>query len=158
MSSGANSLHQNGDGIRGPARVSTGSPGLDDVLSGGLPQSHLFLLQGEPGTGKTTLGLQFLLAGARAGEPVMYVTLSESRRELDGIAISHGWALDNLTVFEFQSRENSLMPEDQYSAFHPAEMEFQDTTQLILKQVELVQPTRIVFDSLSEIRLLARDS
>lgn len=142
----------------GQRRASTGIAGLDEVLGGGLAPGHLFLLEGEPGTGKTTLGLQFLLAGATAGEKVMYVTLSESRREIEEVARSHHWSLDQIAIFEFTPKENTLRPEDQYSAFHPSEVEFQDTTQSILEQVDKLQPNRIVFDSLSEIRLLARDS
>lgn len=140
------------------ARVSTGIAGLNDVLGGGFPQGHFFLVEGEPGTGKTTLGLQFLMQGARSGEAVLYVTLSESQDEVEKIARSHGWSLDGVTIFEFTPTEDSLRPEDQYSAFHPSEVEFQDTTQSILNEVERVQPRRVVLDSLSEIRLLARDS
>ncbi|MDZ4799124.1 MAG: ATPase domain-containing protein [Bryobacteraceae bacterium] len=139
-------------------RVSSGVVGLDDVLGGGFPQGHSFLVQGEPGTGKTTLGLQFLMDGARRGEQVLYVTLSESQREIEKVARSHGWTLENLTIFEYTPTEDSLRPEDQYSAFHPSEVEFQDTTQNILAEVDRVQPARVVLDSLSEIRLLARDS
>lgn len=139
-------------------RVSTGITGLDDVLKGGFPQGHFFLLEGEPGTGKTTLGLQFLMDGARRGEKSLYVTLSESQREIEKVARSHRWSLEGVTIFEYTPTEDSLRPEDQYSAFHPSEVEFQDTTQNILREVERVQPTRVVLDSLSEIRLLARDS
>jgi len=139
-------------------RVSTGIKGLDDVLNGGFPQGHFFLIEGEPGTGKTTLGLQFLMQGARKGEKSLYVTLSESKREIEKVARSHRWSLEGVTIFEFTPTEDSLRPEDQYSAFHPSEVEFQDTTQNILREVERVQPTRVVLDSLSEIRLLARDS
>jgi circadian clock protein KaiC len=128
------------------------------VLHGGFPQGHFFLIEGEPGTGKTTLGLQFLMEGARAGEKSLYVTLSESKREIQKVARSHRWSLEGVTIFEFTPTEDSLRPEDQYSAFHPSEVEFQDTTQSILNEVERVQPTRVVLDSLSEIRLLARDS
>jgi circadian clock protein KaiC len=139
-------------------RVSTGVTGLDNVLSGGFPQGHFFLVEGEPGTGKTTLGLQFLMAGARNRENTLYVTLSESKREIEKVARSHGWSLEGVTIFEYTPTEESLRPEDQYSAFHPSEVEFQDTTQHILREVERVQPARVVLDSLSEIRLLARDS
>jgi circadian clock protein KaiC len=139
-------------------RLSTGIEGLDDVLGGGFPKGHFFLVEGEPGAGKTTLGLQFLIAGAQKGEKVLYVTLSESTAEIQKVARSHGWSLDGVSIFEYTPTEESLRPEDQYSAFHPTEVEFQDTTQTILRKVEETEATRIVLDSLSEIRLLARDS
>ena len=142
----------------GDELISAGIDGLDDVLRGGLPRGHFFLVEGEPGAGKTTLGLQFLMDGAAKGERVLYVTLSESEHEIQKIARSHSWALDNIHIYEFTPTEESLRPEDQYSAFHPSDVEFHDTTQNILKEVERVQPTRVVLDSLSEIRLLARDS
>jgi len=139
-------------------RVPTGIVGLDDVLHGGFPRGHFFLVEGEPGTGKTTIGLQFLMDGASKGEKTLYVTLSESQQEIEKVARSHGWSLKGVTIFEYTPSEDSLRSEDQYSAFHPSEVEFQDTTQSILQEVERVQPSRVVFDSLSEIRLLARDS
>jgi circadian clock protein KaiC len=139
-------------------RDSTGITGLNDVLGGGLPRGHLFLVEGEPGTGKTTMGLQFLLAGVRAGEKGMYITLSESKRELLGVARSHHWSIKDIALFEYTPTEQNLREEDQYSAFHPSEVEFQDITKSFLEQIEAIQPRRIVFDSLSELRLLARDS
>ncbi len=138
--------------------ISTGIAGLDDVLNGGVPRGHFFLVQGEPGAGKTTLGLQFLMEGRRRGERVLYVTLSESLREIEKVARSHRWSLEGVTIYEFTPTEDSLRAEDQYSAFHPADVEFQDAMQNILDKVEAVEPTRTVIDSLSEIRLLARDS
>jgi len=139
-------------------RDSTGIAGLDDVLGGGFPKGHLFLVEGEPGTGKTTMALQFLLAGAAVGEKGMYITLSESKRELLEVARSHHWSLDDISLFEYTPTEEALREEDQYSAFHPSELEFQDITRNILDQIGTVQPRRIIFDSLSELRLLARDS
>ncbi len=140
------------------SRASTGVPGLDDILNGGFPAGHLYLFEGDPGTGKTTIGLQFLRCGAALGERVLYVTLSESQTELREGAESHGWSLDGVEIHEFAPTEDALRPEDQYSHFHPSEIEFQDTTQHILTKIQTLQPSRVVFDSLSELRLLARDS
>ena len=139
-------------------QLSTGITGLDDVLNGGLPRGHVFLVEGEPGAGKTTLGLQFLMRGVRNGDRVLYVTLSESEREIRKVAQSHGWSLENVAIYEFTPNEDSLKPDDQYSAFHPSDVEFEDTMQRILAEVDRLQPARVVIDSLSEIRLLARNS
>ena len=139
-------------------RISTGIAGLDDILCGGWPANHLYLVEGDPGTGKTTLALQFLLEGVKQGERVLYITLSESRAELLEIAASHEWPLEGVQIFEYAPEEESLRPENEYSALHPSEVEFQDTMQSILKAVDESRPSRVVFDSLSEIRLLARDS
>jgi circadian clock protein KaiC len=140
------------------AVVPSGVPGLDNVLGGGLPRGHFFLVEGEPGAGKTTFGLQFLLAGRDFGESVLYVTLSESESEIRKVARSHGWDIDGIHLYEFMPTEEALRPEQQYSAFHPTNVEFQDTMQKILDRVESVRPVRIVLDSLSEIRLLADDA
>jgi circadian clock protein KaiC len=136
-------------------RASTGVAGLDSILGGGLPTNHLYLLDGEPGTGKTTLALQFLLEGARHGERGLYVTLSESSLELEGVAQSHGWTLDGVEVFELSTADAPTV--DEYTLFHPAEVELQETVGEVLKAVREANPSRVVFDSLSEMRLLARD-
>jgi circadian clock protein KaiC len=136
-------------------RASTGIAGLDSILGGGLPTNHLYLLDGEPGTGKTTVALQFLLEGAKHGERGLYVTLSESSLELEGVAQSHGWSLDDIEVFELSTTEAAT--EDEYTLFHPAEVELQETVSEVLKAVTEANPARVVFDSLSEMRLLARD-
>jgi len=141
----------------GPPRIETGVSGLDNILNGGLPQGHLYLLEGDPGTGKTTAALQFLLAGVRNNESVIYVTLSESRQELIQVVESHGWATDGLNIFEMVPREDDMSPEAQYTVFHPSEVELADTMTAILEQVDAVNPRRVVFDSLSELRMLARD-
>jgi circadian clock protein KaiC len=135
--------------------VSTGVEGLDDVLGGGLTEHRLYLLEGMPGTGKTTLALQFLLEGARLHEPVLYVTLSESEEELRRSAASHGWSLEGVTVRELIPSGESLENDEIYTMFHPSEVELGETTRGILADVERLKPTRIVFDSLSEFRLLA---
>jgi circadian clock protein KaiC len=115
----------------------------------------LYLIEGMPGAGKTTLALQFLLEGVRQGESVLYVTLSESEEELRAVAVSHGWSLDKMQIRELVPKEDKLLPEEQYTMFHPSEVELNEATKLILADVEKYKPTRVVFDSLSEMRLLA---
>lgn len=133
----------------------TGVGGLDEVLGGGLAPNHLYLVEGVPGSGKTTLALQFLLEGVRCGEPVLYVTLSETEEEIKAVAASHGWSLEGASIRELVPSEESLKPDEQYTMFHPSEVELSETTQSILADVERIKPRRIVFDSLSELRLLA---
>jgi circadian clock protein KaiC len=139
------------------ARVLTGTAGLDHLLGGGLPASRVYLIEGDPGSGKTTLGLQFLREGVARGEKVLYVTLSETRAELAGVAASHGWTLDGMTVHELNPSDESFKPDDQYTFFHPSEVELSETTKAVLAEVERTSPARVVFDSLSEMRLLARE-
>ena len=138
-------------------RLATGSAGLDDVIEGGFPANRLYLVEGDPGTGKTTLALQFLLEGVRRGEPVLYVTLSETKEELTAVARSHGWSLEGVNLHELVPPEESLKTESQYTIFHPSEVELGETTKAVIEEVERIQPRRVVFDSLSEMRLLARD-
>ena len=140
-----------------PSPVSTGIEGLDDVLRGGFPANRLYLIEGDPGTGKTTLALQFLLEGARLGEPGLYVTLSESSDELRAVARSHGWSLDQVQLHELAPTTESARPDDDYTILHPSEVELGETTGAVFRQVERTNPARVVFDSLSEIRLLARE-
>jgi circadian clock protein KaiC len=139
-------------------RISTGIPGLDDVLNGGFPRGHLYLIEGDPGTGKTTVALQFLLEGIQRGETGLYVTLSESKQELEGVAASHGWSLAKLPIFEMVPLQDEIDPEAQYTIFHPSDVELSDTIASVLKQVDTLAPQRVVFDSLSELRMLARDA
>jgi circadian clock protein KaiC len=138
-------------------RLSTGIEGLDDILNGGIPKGHLYLVEGDPGTGKTTLALQFLLEGARVGDKGIYVTLSESKIELEQVARSHGWDITPIDIYEMIPSDEDLSPEAQYTVFHPSEVELADTITAILKQIEVIDPQRVVFDSLSEFRMLARD-
>lgn len=134
--------------------ASTGIPGLDDVLTGGFARRRLYLVEGVPGSGKTTLAMQFLMAGAEAGEVVLYVTLSETVDELRAVSDSHGWRLDGVAVRELNSSETALEPDDQNTMFHPSEVELAAAVRPILEDVERLKPTRIVLDSLSELRLL----
>ena len=137
--------------------ISTGVPGLDEVLHGGLPANHLYLVQGSPGVGKTTLALQFLIEGARRGEPGLYISLSESEDEIRLVAASHGWSLDGVTLAEFTASEG-LNASEGYTLFSPAEVELGEVMRALLAEVERTQPARVVFDSLSEVRLLAQHS
>jgi len=135
--------------------VSIGVPALDEILGGGFSRHRFYMLQGVPGSGKTTLALQFLMEGARRRESVLYVTLSETEEEIGAIAASHGWTLDGVQVLEVVPSEHSLSPEEQYTVFQPDEVELSETTKAILTEVERRKPARVVFDSLSELRLLA---
>src|SRR5436190_10136432 len=137
-------------------RLATGIEGLDDILEGGFPANRIYLVEGEPGTGKTTLALQFLMEGALRDEAGLYIT-SETKEELHAVARSHGWNLDGFDIHEVVPPAESLKPETQYTIFHPAEIELGETTSAILKQFERSQPKRVVIDSLSEMRLLARE-
>lgn len=136
----------------------TGIPGLDDVLDGGLTPNRLYLVQGTPGTGKTTLSMQFLLEGAVRGEKGLYVTLSETREELEAVAASHGFDLSSIDVFEMSAGEADLNPDNQHTMFEPSEVELHVTTKAILKEFERINAARVVIDSLSEIRLLAQSA
>jgi circadian clock protein KaiC len=135
--------------------AATNIPGLDEVLGGGFARSRLFLVEGVPGSGKTTLALQFLRAAAARGEPVLYVTLSETEEELRSVATSHGWALEGVTVHELIPSEAALEPDEQYTMFHASEVELGATMQAVLRTVDELRPTCVVIDSLSELRLLA---
>jgi len=136
-------------------RCASGVEGLDDILAGGLPRNCFYLVQGDPGSGKTTLALQFLLEGLRRGEKVFYITLSETREELLQVARSHGWSIDKIPLLDLSAVENLLRPEAQTTVFHPSEVELTKVSQLLLNEVRKVRPKRVAFDSLSEFRLMA---
>lgn len=140
-------------------KAKTGIWGMDEVLSGGLSRGHIFLLEGAPGTGKTTVALQFLLEGARHGEKCLYITLSETEKELRVGASSHGWTLDgNIEVFELLPPESLLDDDQRQSLLYSSDLELGETTRQIFSAVERYKPSRLVLDSLSEIRLLAQSS
>jgi circadian clock protein KaiC len=136
------------------SHASTGVPGLDDVLRGGLPRDRIYLIKGHPGVGKTTLALQFLLAGVELGETGLYITLSETKQELLGVAESHGWSLEKLSLYELAA-SRSANRRDEYTMYHPSEVELNEAMSTLLAEVDRRKPTRVVFDSLSEIKLLA---
>ena len=140
-------------------KAGTGIWGLDNILAGGFSRGHVFLVEGAPGTGKTTVALQFLIEGARAGEKGLYITLSETEAELRDGAASHGWTLgDGIEVFELLPPESLLDSDQQQSLLYSSDLELGETTKQIFEAVERAQPARVVLDSLSEIRLLAQSS
>ena len=132
-----------------------GVPGLDDILGGGLPRRRLYLVKGDPGVGKTTLAMQFLQEGVRNEETVLYVSLSETRDEIEVVARSHGWDLSKVNLYELSTIEEKIRGDSESTFFHPSEVELNRTIHALLEEVERVQPSRIVFDSLSEMRMLA---
>ncbi|MFO0889698.1 MAG: ATPase domain-containing protein [Isosphaeraceae bacterium] len=136
--------------------VATGVPGLDDILGGGVTPDRVYLVAGNPGSGKTTLALHYLFEGRRLGENGLYVTLSETRVELRDVARSHGWSLEGIDILELVAPESELEPDNQYSMFHPSEVELGETTRAVLTAIERTKPRRVVIDSLSEMRLLAQ--
>lgn len=138
--------------------LSSGIRGLDNILAGGLTADRLYLIEGEPGTGKTTLALQYLNEGARLGESVLYITLAESAIELRSVASSHGWDMAGVSVEEIIPNESALNPDQQYTIFHPSEIEMGETTQRILAAIEKYHPSRVVLDSLSELQLLSESA
>jgi circadian clock protein KaiC len=148
-------VHSQGESRPAEALCPTGIEGLDEILGGGLPAHRFYLVEGDPGVGKTTLALQFLLEGARAGEKCLYITLSESKEEIEQVARSHGLSLDALHIVELSSVEAELGSRKQNTLFHPAEVELQDTVEILKQHVERIRPSRVAFDSLSELRLMA---
>ena len=133
----------------------TGIEGFDHLVGGGVPRNCFYLLQGDPGSGKTTFALQFLLEGLRSGERAFYITLSETRGELERVALSHAWSLERIPLLELSAIDSLLRPESQTTVFHPSEVELSKITGLVLAEVRKRKPSRVVFDSLSEFRLVA---
>jgi circadian clock protein KaiC len=138
--------------------VTTGVPGLDYVLAGGFMLEGFYLLQADPGSGKTTLGLQYVLGRSRAGERCLYITLTESRADLEDACASHDWSIDGLDILDLTVDAATQIGEGKASVFHPAETELGDTTRAILAEVQRVKPRHVVFDGLAELRLLSGDS
>jgi circadian clock protein KaiC len=143
--------------LQQPARLSCGIDGIDNILGGGLAPHRMYLVEGAPGAGKTTLALQFLLRGVAQGESCLYITLSETRAELQSVAASHGWDVSELTIVELVSDEG-LDPRYEQTVLHPAEVELGETVRDVIQRVDALKPSRMVFDSLSELRLLSQDS
>jgi circadian clock protein KaiC len=131
---------------------------MDEVLGGGLPKGHIYLVEGESGAGKSTIGLHFVLEGRRLGERTLWITMSETERELHDAARSHGWALDGVDILNLVVSQEVLKSEEKYSFFAPADVEFNDTTRAIVAAVERIKPARVVFDPFSDIRHLVRDT
>ena len=136
-------------------RCTTGIAGMDEIINGGLPDFSLYAIQGEPGSGKTTFALQFLLEGIKRHEDVLYITFSETKKELDRVARSHNWDIDKINIIDLSMLEKLLSPEEQNSLFHPSDVQLNEVTEMILKKIDTLKPLRIVFDSISEMRLLA---
>jgi circadian clock protein KaiC len=139
-------------------RASTGIGGLDDVLRGGLPAHRLYVVEGDPGAGKTTLALQFLIEGVRLGQRVLYITLSETLEELRDVASSHGWSLDGIDLLELDSLSERLQEEASYTVYHPSDVELGETTKRIRAEVQKLNPERVALDSVSELKILSQTS
>jgi circadian clock protein KaiC len=137
-------------------RETTGVPGLDEILGGGLPAHRLYVIEGNPGSGKTTFALQFLREGVRRGQRVLYVTLSETREELDDVAASHEWNLDGIELLELNSLSARLDEDANYTVYHPSDVELGDTLKRIRTEVERLNPDRVALDSVSELKILSQ--
>lgn len=151
-----NNINRPGTAVSRSPRAFTGVPGLDDILCGGLTENRVYLVEGSPGAGKTTLALQFLMEGIRNGEKALYITLSETTEELKEVAGSHGWSIEGLSLFELVN-DAGLDPDSEQSILHPSEVELGETTKSVMREVDRLSPSRVVFDSLSELRLLAQN-
>ena len=138
------------------SRQTTGVVGLDEVLGGGLPSNRLYVVEGEPGSGKTTLALQFLREGMRLGQRTLYVTLSETLGELSDVAASHGWTLEGIDFIELNSLSERLEEEANYTVYHPSDVELGETVKRIRAEIERLSPERVALDSVSELKVLSQ--
>lgn len=144
--------------LKSEKRLKTGIDGFNNILNGGIPENRLYLMQGEPGTGKTTIAFQFLLEGIKNKERCLYISFSESREELESVARSHNWDISKLNMLELGSIEEQLKPEALNTVFHPSEVEMNQTMKVLHSEIERIKPNRVVFDSISEMRMLADSS
>jgi circadian clock protein KaiC len=140
-----------------PARISTGIAGLDNVLMGGLMKAGFYLIQGDPGAGKTTMALQYSIARVAEKQKVLYVSLTETHEDLKNAAASHHWKLDGIHICDLSRSAGNLAGQPEVSVFHPSETELGETTQAIISEVDKAKPDHVIFDGLSELRLLAGD-
>jgi circadian clock protein KaiC len=154
----AKSMERSKTEVAAATRSTTGVPGLDDILGGGFTPNRLYLIDGDPGAGKTTLALQYLREGARLGEKCLYVTLSETREELESVAASHAWSLEGVEILELIANETELNTDTQLTMYHPSEVELNQTTRTVIETVNRTNPQRVVIDSLAELRMLAQNS
>jgi len=146
----------NGAQTSQPERAGTGVAGLDGILAGGFPRHRLYVVEGDPGAGKTTLALQFLLEGVRHGEPVLYITLSETAEELHEVARSHNWSLEGIRLLELDSLADRLQEEAEYTVYHPADVELGETIRQVRTEVDGLRPSRVALDSVSELKILSQ--